>query len=158
MTSNTLIKKYWDNDPRRIREMYYLNSRDNIEGVYEEYHPNGYISGRIEYINGKRHGKYEVFYNTGQISKCIWYVQDQIRERFTKWGMNGQLINDRWYNNLGQCDVHVSYTRDGENYDLEFVVLINVSSNISIEGGAFLGSVISELVTEGREYDIKYFE
>jgi antitoxin component YwqK of YwqJK toxin-antitoxin module len=148
MTSLTLIEEYWEEYPGRIRERYCVDVAGIRQGLYESWRDNGQRWEQYEYVNGNLHGLSQYWRNNGQLELQVEYVDGKCHGMSTYYyNSNGLVQNRRWYEKGIQL-VWVGW------YNKVSIVL---SRNQSIDSGVFLSRVISELVTEGREYDITYF-
>ena len=46
------------------------------EGIYTEFHPNGFIKSTVGYVNGKKQGQYVLIDDKGQVQERSTYHQD----------------------------------------------------------------------------------
>lgn len=85
-----------------------------LNGIYEEYHENGIISTRDNFIKNKREGLSETYFDNGNIrSKCNYIdnVPDGLYESFNEVGNKDSIIN---YKNGVLNGVTEFYFQSGE--------------------------------------------
>jgi hypothetical protein len=152
-----LVTHYWDQLDKSPEEVYYVNEEGMKHGLYKMFYPGGKIHSQCEYVNGNRHGVYQAWYQDGRIWERFTLVNGNRHGLCEHWryGYGEKVINEHtWFTN-GLNEVSYCSYYDGDK--LRYVN-IKLTRNISIEGGVFLGSVISELVEKGVKYDIQYID
>ena len=75
---------------------YDQNTNEPFTGIVEEFHENGQLMGRGNFIDGKREGLKEVFYRNGQLQYRGNHIDGEIDGLSESFHGNGQL---RWRTN-----------------------------------------------------------
>jgi hypothetical protein len=144
-----LIENYWECEPDRISERYWVDEAGIRQGLYESWHTNGQRVLQLRYVNGRKYGLYQCWYSNVKLyDRCEYteFVKDNPNGMGRYWYENGKLAFVGWYENDIEI-VRVEYT------DRVYIVL---NRDQSIESGVFLGKLISGLVEDGVEYVISY--
>ena len=55
------------------------------EGIYTEFHPNGFIKSTVGYVNGKKQGQYVLIDDKGQVQERSTYHQDLLNGPHVKY-------------------------------------------------------------------------
>ena len=75
---------------------YHQDTNKPVTGIVEEFHENGQLMGRGNFIDGKREGLKEVFYRNGQLQYRGNHIDGEIDGLSESFHGNGQL---RWRTN-----------------------------------------------------------
>ena len=67
-----------------------FNENGLKEGPWEEYHDNGNLMDKENYVNGKLHGLYESYYSNGKLWYKVNYVNG-VEHGLSEWYSNGKL-------------------------------------------------------------------
>jgi len=94
---------------------YDQNTNEPFTGIFEEFHDNGQLARRENYIDGVQNGLWELFYENGQLTRRENYidgVQDGLLETFHR---NGQtkIIGNYIDGNLVLTDM---FNEDGSSF------------------------------------------
>ena len=85
---------------------YHQDTNKPVTGIVEEFHENGQLMGRGNFIDGKREGLKEVFYRNGQLQYRGNHIDGEIDGLSESFHENGQL---RW-----RTRTQKNQTEDGE--------------------------------------------
>lgn len=102
----------------RIKEIYYVNLKGVINGLYQCFHPNGNIHIRCTYKNGKFHGEYKSYYKDGNPNIICSFYNDQLIDQFKSYYSNHQLKSIYNYRYPSEHDFfgHVSKHSVSQSY------------------------------------------
>jgi antitoxin component YwqK of YwqJK toxin-antitoxin module len=107
--------------------MYNLNPHSaKYTGQYENRNNTGNLLGRINLIDGKRHGFQEIYYLNGQLKTREEYEHGKLVGSKEKWYDNGQIMEfihshglcEKWYKN-GQIKERSNYENGRQTGDVE---------------------------------------
>ena len=113
------VKKdsYWHealskNKGRQITIENYKNGI--LNGIFEEYYPNGQLMTKVLYKDGKEDGLFESYWNNGQVKVKEIYINGRIKDGIYEWfWKNSQLHIKRSYKN-GELEEYESYYKHGQ--------------------------------------------
>ena len=89
------------------------NTNTRVTGIIEDYHENGQLSIRSNYIDGKRNGLIEEFYENGQLSNRSNYIDGKLNGLYEEFHENGQLSTRSNYTDGERDDLYESYDENG---------------------------------------------
>jgi len=80
------------------------NEKGERHGYWEDYHSNGQLSYKGNYVDGKLHGYWEFYYSNGQLSSKKNYVDGKRHGYWEDYCSNGQLSYKCYYDMGEQVD------------------------------------------------------
>ena len=126
---------WWHSDGKRAGEATY--AKDQLDGLYQEWHPNGQKKHSMNYINGAADGRDIWYYENGkELSLTIYaaglregiatgwhdngkksweahWAADAPQKEFTEWHPNGQMLSQREYEGGIQVGKETSWDENG---------------------------------------------
>ena len=72
--------------------VYHQDTNELVTGIVEEFHENGQLMGRGNYIDGKREGLKEVFYRNGQLQYRGNHIDGEIDGFWEGFYGNGLVV------------------------------------------------------------------
>ena len=62
-----LVCKFYDEDKKKLKERYYVDSDNKKQGLLEVWHRNGQIWIRLNYKKGILDGRYQWWHDNGEV-------------------------------------------------------------------------------------------
>ena len=78
---------------------YHQDTNKPVTGIVEEFHENGQLMGRGNFIDGKREGLKEVFYRNGQLQYRGNHIDGKLEGPLEYFDRNGNLTKTETYRN-----------------------------------------------------------
>ena len=169
MKLNT-VKTYHPNS--NLHEMYTTNIHNQKHGTYYQYwYSNGQLHAQSEYLNGKRHGTYKDWHTNGQLYEQSEYINHYYHGTRQRWHENGQLREQSEWVNGNLHGIRYAWNSNGsliciQQFDTDNIlvhvnyennpIVIHISSEANIESTTLLTHLISQLTSEGKNYEIKH--
>jgi antitoxin component YwqK of YwqJK toxin-antitoxin module len=97
---------------RRVAELYY--KEDKVNGLYQEWHPNGILEKECTYLEGKLHGLYRIWTDNGNLIEECTYVEGTLHGLYRRWYTNGEKeVECTFVDGVHHGDM-VAYHRGGQ--------------------------------------------
>jgi antitoxin component YwqK of YwqJK toxin-antitoxin module len=87
---------------------------EEFNGFFEEYHENGVISARCNFIKNKREGLSETYFDNGNIKSRCHYIENEIDGLYESFYENGNIESIKNYKNGNNDGVYENYFENGK--------------------------------------------
>jgi antitoxin component YwqK of YwqJK toxin-antitoxin module len=105
----------------KVEEGTYKSNRK--AGIWTKYYSNGNIQSEIEYANGRPRGSFKTYYKTGVLEEEGTWKNNVYQKEFKRWHPNGTIAQEKVFNEKGQTNGKVTYTRPDGTMEIEFTTI-----------------------------------
>jgi hypothetical protein len=104
---------YYNNDGSNIKSIHTYNKNHLKDGNEIFYFPNGIISAKGFYKDGKKHGLFYEYYNTGKLAARLNFQNDLLIGESILFGKENNISEIQYYDSLGKIIEIKKFNIDG---------------------------------------------